>query len=169
MSEQFKLNTRAQSISDRIQGLIKGKVDSTGELDKDLRKSVFRTIATEDGRNVDQMIDDQNYVSDFILGSTDGGSREVERAFKEHKDLNTATVTFELGRSVLDVSFERHKRVPNRVLDKESGNFVVDGEKDVYGSTTVKFATYGSKNSRGDLSKLRDTINTTFTSAFGSK
>lgn len=168
MSEQFKLNTRAQSISDRVLGIIDGKVDVSGNLDKELRKSVFRTVATEDGRNVDQMIDDQNYVSDFILGTTDAGSKAVANRFKETKELNEATVTFELGRSVLDVSFERHKRIPNRVLDKESGNFVVDGEKDVYGATNVKFATYGAKNSRGELAKLRDTINETFTSAFGS-
>ncbi|BAQ02559.1 hypothetical protein AVU38_gp031 [Ralstonia phage RSL2] len=168
MSEQFKLNTRAQSISDRIFSKIDGKVDTSGNLDKDLTKSVFREIATEDGRNVEQMIDDQNYISDFVLGSTHAGSKAVERRFKETKDLGTAALTFELGRSVLDVSFERHKRVPNRVLDKESGNFVVDGEKDVYGQTNVKFSTYGAKNSRGELSKLRDNINLTFTSAFGS-
>lgn len=168
MSEQFKLNPRAQSISDRVLGLIDGKVDVSGNLDKELRKSVFRSVATEDGRNVDQMIDDQNYVSDFILGATDAGSKAVKNRFGETKELNEATVTFELGRSILDVSFERHKRIPNRVLDKESGNFVVDGEKDVYGATNVKFATYGAKNSRGELAKLRDTINETFTSAFGS-
>jgi hypothetical protein len=168
MSEQFKLPAKIQSLSDRIFTHLDGKVDSKGNFDEEAQKTVFRNVATEDGRNVDQMIDDDNYRSDFIAGLTHAGSRAVEKAMRHHKDLGTASGSFEIGRGSLDISFERHSRVPNRILDKETGNFKVDGEKDVYGSTTVKYATYGAKNSRGDLAKVREAIGDTFKSAFGS-
>uniref|UniRef100_A0AAU7PGR5 Uncharacterized protein n=1 Tax=Burkholderia phage vB_BgluM-SURPRISE13 TaxID=3159457 RepID=A0AAU7PGR5_9VIRU len=168
MSEQFKLPAKIQSLSDRIFTQLDGKVDEKGNFDEEVQKTVFRTVATEDGRNVDQMIDDDNYRSDFIAGITHAAGRAAEGAMKKHKTLGTASGSFEIGRGSLDISFERHSRVPNRVLDKESGNFKVDGEKDVYGSSTVKYATYGAKNSRGDLAKVREAINQSFTSAFGS-
>ena len=168
MSEQFKLPPKIQSLSDRIFPHLDGKVDCKGNFDEEAQKTVFRKIATEDGRNVDQMIDDDNYRADFIAGITHAGSRATERVMRDNKDLGIVSGSFEIGRGSLDISFERHARVPNRVRDNETGNFKLDGEKDVYGSTTVKYATYGAKGSRGDLAKVRDVINETFTSAFGS-
>lgn len=168
MSEQFKLPAKIQSLSDRLFTLLDGQVDGKGNFSEEVQKTAFRKIATEDGRNVDQMIDDDNYRSDFIAGITHAGGRAAEGGLKKHKDLNTVSGSFEIGRGSLDISFEKHSRVPNRVLDKETGNFKVDGEKDVYGSSTIKYATYGAKNSRGDLAKAREAINIVFTSAFGS-
>lgn len=168
MSEQFKLPTDVKDLSDRIYDRLKGKVDDKGNFDEDVQKTVFRDIATEDGRNVDQMIDDDNYRAKFFAGVTHAGSRAAKDVMIENKDLGLVSGSFEIGRGSLDISFERHSRQPNRILDKETGNFKVDGDKDVYGTTRIKYATYGAKGSRGDMAKVTAEINETFTSAFGS-
>lgn len=168
MSEQFKIDPKTRSLADRMTKLLEGKIDDKGDFTKEAGDTVFRTIATEDGRNVDQMIDDDNYRGGFISAITLAAGEVSRDHMKKNKDLPTIRGSFEIGRSSLDVSFERHQRVPNRVLDKETGNFKVDGEKDLYGDAKVKYAQHGAKNSRGELKQIREHLQYTFTSAFSS-
>lgn len=160
----FKIRPETSTLADRIEALM--DCNAKGELTGD---QLFRKIATEDGRDVDRMIDDDFYRAGFVAAGHLAGGRKAAKAMTDNKDLGTVSGTFEIGRSVLEMSFERHKRVPNRTLDKESGDFVVNGEKDLWGDSTVAFKVYGTKGSRGELKNVRNYLNDHFKSAFAPK
>lgn len=158
--KKFEIKPRVRNIADRIKSLEGAGIESNGTFrDND----TFRKIATQDGRNVDQMIDDDDYRSDFIAG-TSLACGEIGNDFhRDNKDAGTLSGTFEIGRNRLEVSVERHQRVPNRVLDKETGNFRVEGEKDLYGDLNVKYTVRGARNSRGDLKAVREFVSNMYT------
>lgn len=162
MSE-FKIKPATRSLADRIKAHM--GVDDKGSL---VDKDTFRKIATEDGRDVDRMIDDDNYRAEFIAASHLAGGEVAKDHMLANKDCNTVSGSFEIGRSVLEMSYERHRRVPNRVRDNETGNFTVDGEKDLWGDSTLAFKVYGARGSRGELKHVRDFLQDNFKSAFGS-
>lgn len=163
MSEQFKIKPRIQSLADRIVPLSKVNKENVSEDD-----GIFRKVATEDGRDVDKIVDDQEYISDFLAANTLAQGIVAEKHLKTHKDVNTVSGSFEIGRSTMEVSFERHSKAPNRIMDKETGNFKVDGEKDLWGDSAVKYKVRGAQNSKGDLKAVRDQIQSNFKSAFSS-
>lgn len=163
MSEDFKIRPSTRTLADRLREHL--KVDDKGIIEDG---GIFRKIATEDGRDVDRMIEDDNYRSDYIAAHTLAAG-EVTREFMDrNKEIGTVSGSFEMGRSTLDVSFERHRRVPNRVRNNETGNFEVDGEKDLFGDATIKFAAYGARGSRGELKKVREFLQDSFRTAFSS-
>jgi hypothetical protein len=165
MSENFKFDPKTRTLADRIKAASGVGVDENNTLKDD---GVFRKIATEDGRNVDQMISDDEYRSDFIAANTLAQGEIARDYMKDNKDVGTVSGTFEIGRNRMEVSFERHQRVPNRVLDKETGHFKVDGERDLYGDATVKYNVRGTQNSKGDLKAVRDFLSDSFQGAFSS-
>lgn len=162
MSE-FKIKPATRTLADRIKTHM--GVDDKGSL---IDNETFRKIATEDGRDVDRMIDDDNYRAEFFAAGHLAGGELAKEAMLKNKDIGTVSGTFEIGRSVLEMSFEKHKRVPNRVRDNETGNFSVDGEKDLYGDSVLAFKVYGARGSRGELKQVRDFLQDNFKSAFGS-
>lgn len=166
MSKQDKidLTPKIRSLADRIKAASSG-VDKNNTL---VDNGQFRKIATEDGRDVDRMIEDDNYRSDYIAANTVAQGEISLEHMKSNKDVGTVSGTFEIGRNKMEVSFERHNRVPNRVLDKATGNFTVDGEKDLWGDSTVKYQVRGAKNSKGELKAAREFISAGFQSAFSS-
>lgn len=165
MSE-FNFSPKTRTLADRIKAAEGVGIDSTTHTLKD--NDAFRRIATEDGRNVDQMIDDDAYRADYIHAKTLAMGEITRDYMKDNKDVGTVSGVFDIGRNRMEISFERHSRVPNRVLDKESGNFKVDGEKDVYGDTTVKYKVRGTQNSKGELKAVREYLGNTFKAAFSS-
>jgi hypothetical protein len=160
-AKEFKINAKTLSLADRIDAAA-GGVDKNNTLEDN---DIFRKIATEDGRNVDQMISDDEYRSDFIHGLTLSRGRRAKKHFQENPDVGTVSGTFEIGRNRLELSFEKH--VPNRILDKESGSFKVDGEKDVYGDATVKYKVRGTQNSKGELKAVREFLQDDYLGTFG--
>lgn len=165
MSDQFKLQKKHTDLADRIEAAGGNVVDKDGNI-KD--SGVFRKIATEDGVDVDRLISEQDYVSDYIAGNHLAAARGARKHMESNKEATTVSGSFEIGRNRLELSFDRHSRVPNRVLDKETGHFKVDGEKDVYGDSTVKYKVRGAQNSKGDLKAVRDFIQDDFRKAFSS-
>jgi len=161
MSEDIKIKENTRSLAGRIKPLL--SVKDNGELVDD---KVFEKIATEDGRNLKQMIDDDNYRSNFVSAHTLASGEVALDFMKKNKKVENVAGSFEIGRSTLEVKFDRHKKVPNRVMDKETGNFKVDGEKDLYGDSAVKFAVYGARGSRGELKQVREFLQDNFKSAF---
>lgn len=160
------ITPKIRSLADRIKAVQgNGAVDKNNTLvDNDL----FRKIATEDNIDVDRLITEQNYVSDFIAGNTLASGELSRDHMKANKDVGTVSGTFAIGRNKLEISFERHQRVPNRVMDKETGGFKVDGEKDLYGDATIKYQVRGAKNSKGDLKAVREFLSDDFRGAFSS-
>lgn len=168
MSEQVKIAPKTRALADRILTEIGDQIDSKGNFSAEARKNTFRKIATADGRNVDQMLDDDDYRSDYLAAQVLAGGEASERWMKDNKEVHTVVGTFEIGRNKLEISYERHTRKPNQVMDKETGNFKIDGEKDVYGDATVKYKVHGAKASRGELKQVREYLHGKFQSAFGS-
>jgi len=162
MSEDVKVKDKTRHMADRIKPIL--SIKENGELVDD---KVFEKIATEDGRDLKQMIDDDVYRSDFVSALTLASGEKTAEHMKKDKKIENVSGSFEIGRSNMEISFQRHKKVPNRVMDKETGNFKVDGEKDVYGDSAVKYATYGARGSRGELKNVREYLQSTFKSSFG--
>lgn len=159
-----KLDIKPQhtALSIRIAAL--SKADEKGNLQDD---DIFRKIATEDGRDVDQMISDQDYRSDFMVGARLASGMIALDFMKENKDVNTVSGTFAIGRDRLELSFERHQRVANRV-PVEGGGFKIDGEKDVYGESKVKLKVRGARASKGDMAAVGAFLEDNFRKAFSS-
>lgn len=165
MSDQSNsIKPKFRALADRIRAAA-GGVDEKAQL-KD--NNTFRTIATEDGIDVDRLIIEQDYVSDYLAANRLAAGESALEYMRENKDTNTVTGSFEIGRNRFEVSFERHQRVPNRILDKESGNFKVEGEKDVYGASNIGYKVRGARASKGDMKAVGDFLQDSFRTAFSS-
>ena len=165
MSKEFKIESKHRAIADRIKPLM--AIDSKGSINDAMGK-VFDEFTKQDGRTVEEFVERDNYVSDFMSGAHIAAGELSHDFMKSNKDVHTTSGTFEIGRSRLELSYDRHQRVPNRVLDKDSGTFKVDGEKDLYGDSTLKYKVRGAQNSKGDLKHARDYISNLFEGTFAS-
>lgn len=165
MSKEFKLDPKTRAIADRVKPLL--AIDSKGSINE-VDTKVFEAFVKQDGRTVEEFVEKDNYVSDFIAGAHVAAGELSHDFMKGNKDVSTTSGTFEIGRSRLELSYDRHQRVPNRVLDKESGGFKVDGERDLYGDSNVKLKVRGAQNSKGELKAAREYISGMFTSSFSS-
>lgn len=144
-------------------------LDKNGDNQEDKKNRVFDQIAKQDGHDPEKFREQDIYRSNFMAAALKAHGANAHSFMEQHKDVNTSTATFEMGMSTLELVIEKHKRVPNRVLDGETGNFKVDGERDVYGDSTLKFKVHGAKNSRGDLKAAREELSGLFTNTFGKK
>lgn len=161
--DKLEIKPKHLSLADRIQAI--SGVDDKGQVQDD---EVFRKIATEDGRDVDQMISDQDYRSDFMVGSRLAAGRLALEHMKSNKETTTVTGSFAIGRDRLELSFERHRKVPVRI-PAEGGGFKVTGEEtDVYGASNVKFKARGAKASKGDMGAVGSFLEESFRTAFSS-
>lgn len=165
MSKEFKVSPETEALSARLVPLM--RVNDKGVID-DTADKIFDTIAREDGKDPDEYRRMDDYRSGFLAATVHAGGVVTKSFMEENKDINTVSGSFELGRATLEFAIERHQRVPNRVLDKESGHFKVEGEKDLYGDTAVKFKMRGAQNSKGELKAVREHLHDNFRSAFGS-
>jgi hypothetical protein len=163
--KEFNVSPKTRTLADRIKAVQGTGVDSNNTLKDD---GLFRKIATEDGRDVDQMERDDEYRSDFIAANTLAQGEIALEHKRNNKDVSTVSGVFEIGRNRMEVSFEKHQRVPNRVLDKESGAFKVDGERDLWGDATVKYKVRGTQNSKGELKAVRGFLSEGYSTAFSS-
>lgn len=155
---------KIRALADRIRAAA-GGCDDKGQLRDD---NTFRKIATEDGRDVDQMISDQDYVSDYLASNRLAAGESALEFMKENKDVPIVSGSFEIGRNRFEVSFERHKRVPNRFFDKETDTFKVDGEVDLYGSSNIGYKVRGAKASKGEMKAVGNFLQDQFKTAFSS-
>lgn len=163
MAKDFKVNKETETLSARLVPLM--KVNEKGVIDD---AGIFDIIAREDGENPDEFRRMDDYRSRFPAATLHAGGVVTKSFMEEHKDINTVSGSFELGRATLEFAIERHQRVPNRVLDSETGHFKVDGERDLYGDGVVKFKMRGASNSKGELKAVREHLHENFRSAFGS-
>lgn len=154
-------------MASRMRTLI--KPDKNGDHQEDKKNRVFDQIAKQDGHDPEDFRAKDIYKGNFIAAGVKAFGGESHSFMEQHAEVNTTTATFEMGMSTLEIVIEKHKRVPNRVVDKETGNFKVEGERDVWGDSTVKFKMHGAKNSRGDLKAEREALNEIFANSFGKK
>lgn len=157
------IKPKHRTLADRIKAI--SGIDDKGQ-GKD--NNNFRTIATEDGIDVDRLITEQDYVSDYMTAQRLAFGEDSIEFLKNNKDTPTVSGVFEIGKNRLELSFDRHARVPNRTIDKETGNFVVDGEKDVYGISNVKYKVRGANGSKGEMKAVGEFLQGEARKAFAS-
>lgn len=148
---KLKISDDERNLIDRIKKHVSVSAEGVGE-----SSEAFRITATEDGRDVDRMIDDKKYQDKWRQAAHVAVGELSHQAFLAYKDLNTSTVSFDMAGDSLEVAFTKHQRVPNRIIDKESGHPKVDGERDLYGGSTLKYIVQGVKNSAGRLKHQRE-------------
>lgn len=160
MSNQVKPNVR--TLADRIKSIT--GVDDKGQ---GTDNAAFRTIASEDGIDVDRYIKEQEYTSTYISAQNLAFGEHATEHLKNNPDSTIVSAIFEIGRSRLELSFDRHVREPNRV-PKEGGGFDIDGEREIYGRMKSKFKVRGAAGSKGELKAIHDFISTEARTAFAS-
>lgn len=149
--EKFTISKETRSLASRIEPLL--NLDSKGAFDD---KEVFNTIVRQDGMDPEDFVKKDVYVGNFVNAMRLASGNVSKKFMDENKDTNITSGSFEIGRSRLEVSYERHRRVPNRVPDKDTGGFRQEGEKDVYGDSTVNLKLRGAKGSKSESKAIRD-------------
>lgn len=158
MSEQIKIKPEIVSLKDRLLPLMRERRKDNHIAGEDVAK----IIATEDGHDVDAWKKSDDYRSNLIAGTYLAQGELSKEVMLKDKDITNLTGNYELGNNKLEIEISRHKRVPNRIMDKDSGLFKVDGEKDLYGSGSVKYIARGAVNSAGDLKAVRSFVESDF-------
>lgn len=154
--DKFTISKDTRSLADRIEPLL--KLDSKGAFNDD---EVFNTIARQDGEDPAEFVRKDEYVGGFVNAMRLAAGRKSKQFMDENKEVNLTSGSFEIGRSRLEISYDRHRRVPNRV-PVEGGGFRQDGEKDAYGDCTLSLKVRGGKGSKSESKEIRNYMSELF-------
>lgn len=149
--EKFAITKETRDLASRIEPLL--ALDGKGAFDD---KSVFDTVVRQDGMDPEDFVKKDIYVGNFVNAMRLAAGNASKKFMDENKEVHITSGSFEVGRSRLEIGYERHRRVPNRVPDKDSGGFRQEGEKDVYGDSTVNLKLRGAKGSKSESKAIRD-------------
>lgn len=153
MSNTAVNEAKVQSLSDLI--LAETKMDHSTGVGNSNDKIYEKTLPEDVSMEMVTKVTDHNTV--FIAAATKVAGKLAVEAMKENKDLNRATVPFNMGvRDQLTVSVDRQATFPNPQKPEEP---IVK-----FGSTTVKYDVRSGHNV-GTLKSVRNEISKLATEA----